>query len=341
LQAQAKCLHILLFVGDDQPETAYHFDLVGAYPRSQTESGLEPFYEDILLRIQTTVSTDEVTQHQIVETPISYATWQQFRTPEAMRVAARELDKRNFFTQMVRIADLVHVPSVGDAVAEQYSEGCFSTWDPELGALVATVTGSARPVDKTNITEDDLAVIVGVRPDGQGALVREVEGKDNSPPSSEALEMIDMDSELPRISLDEGWDFTAEVPVARSKLHGHRGISAYHPDYVEFVPLEPQYYHYIVSCATGAQAQGIKDAFARSSALRSPEDPRQVVFTVLPGHGTMIAEKWVAGKTPFQAIWESMDAGHLCVDNRVPQGPMAYRLDRDGIMRLTTEGNEI
>jgi hypothetical protein len=295
------------------------------------------FYEDILLRIQTTVSTDEVTEHQTVKGRIPYETWQQLQTPEAMRVAARELDKRNFFTQMVRIADLVHVPSVGDAVAEQYSEGCFSTWDPVLGALVATVTGSARPVDKTNISENDLAVIVGVRPDGKGTLVREVEGKENSPPSSEALEMMDMDSMLPTISLGEGWQIGSKVPVARSKLHGHRGASAYHPDYVEFVPLEPQYYNYIVSCATGAQAQGIKDAFARSSALLNPEDPRQVVFTVLPGHGIVIAEKWVAGKAPFQVIWECMDAGYLAVHNRIPQGPMAYTPDRDGLMRLAAE----
>jgi hypothetical protein len=261
-----------------------------------------------------------------------------------MTAAARQLGARNFFTKMVRIADLVHVPSVGDAVAEQYSEGCFSSWDPTLNALIATITGSARPVKKSDITEDDLAVIVGVRPDGKGALVRQVEGKQNSPPSSEALEMVDMDAELPTILLKEGWDSkkapagkgdpVTEVPVARSKLHGHRGIRAYHPDYVEFVPLYPQYYHYIVSCATGAQAQGIKEAFARSAALQNPEDPRQVVFTVLPGHGTVVAEKWVPGKAPFEIVWEYMDAGYFQVDNRIPQGPMSYTLGTDGLMRL-------
>jgi hypothetical protein len=100
------------------------------------------------------------------------------------------------------------------------------------------------------------------------------------------------------------------------------------------VPLYPQYYHYIVSCATGAQAQGIKEAFARSEALQDPEDPRQVIFTVLPGHGTVIAEKWVPGKAPFELIWEYMDAGYLQVDNRVPQGPMAYARDPHGLMVL-------
>jgi hypothetical protein len=155
----------------------------------------------------------------------------------------------------VRIADLVPVPAVTDAVASQYSEGCFATWDPALGALVATVTGSARPVDKGAITEDDLAVIVGVRPDGRGALTRRVEGKRDAPPSSEAVELMDMDGPLPAIDLGPAWGTSARAPVVRSKLHGHRGIAAYDPRRVEYVPLDPPYYHYLVSCATDARAR--------------------------------------------------------------------------------------
>jgi hypothetical protein len=336
VQAQAKCIRILLLVGDESPEALYHFDLVGAYPRSEARD-LDAFYEDILLRLVTAVCTDEVTEHQIVGDPIPYAVWQDLSTPQAMQVAARQLGERNFFTEMVRIANLVHVPSVGDAVASQYSEGCFSTWDPVLGALIATATGSARPVDKSSITEDELAIIVGMRPDGKGTLVREVEGKRNSPPSSEALEMMDMDTTLPSITLEEDGPATVSVPVTRSKLHGHRGIAAYHPDYVEFVPLGPQYYHYLVSCATAAQAQGIKEAFTRSRSLQEPEDPRQVAFTVLPGHGTVIAEKWVPGKAPLQVIWEYMDAGYLQVDNLIPQGPMYYVPGPDGLMVVKSE----
>ena len=336
LQAQAKSIRIILVVGDEKPKAAFHFDLVGAYPRSDADD-LDAFYEDILLRLVTAICTEEVTRHQVVEEPIPYALWQRLSTPDEMRQAALQLGRRNFFTRMVRIADLVHVPSVGDAVAEQYSEGCFSTWDPTLGALVATVTGSARPVKKSDLSEEDLSVIVGVRPDGKGTLVREVEGKPNHPPSSEALEMMDMDTVLPMIMLSEEQGGPVQVPVTRSKLHGHRGIAAYHPDYVEFVPLEPQYHHYIVSCATGAQARGIKEAFARSEALRNPEDPRQVTFTILPGHGIAIVEKWVPGKAPFQAIWEQFDAGFLQVDNRIPQGPLSYLADANGMMWIHTQ----
>ncbi|HKZ55994.1 MAG TPA: hypothetical protein VJ123_10975 [Anaerolineales bacterium] len=354
LQAQAKCVRLLLVVGEDRPQAAYHFDLVGAYPRSDAAepflprngirravpggaaADLEDFYDDIVLRVVTTLSTAEVTRHEVVGEPIPRTTWGQRTTPAAMARAGRELDQRGFFTEMVRIADLVAVPALDEAIASQYSEGCFATWDPELQALIATVTGSARPVDKRRIGDHDLAVIVGVRPDGLGALVRHVQGRPNDPPSSEAVEMIDMDAPLPRVAVPWAAD-GMQAPVIRSKLHGHRGVASYDPARVEYAPLDPPYFHYLVSCATEAQARGIKAAFARSQALRDPHDPRAIVFSILPGHGVVIVEKWVAAKEPFQAIWEAMDAGHLQVENRVPQGPLSYQAGPDGRMVLSVE----
>jgi hypothetical protein len=337
VQAQAKGLRIILVVGEEHPLEAYHFDLVGAYPRSIAD-GSGAFYDDIVLRIVTTMSATEVTEHEVVGEPISYDVWRGLRTPAAMQAAGRQLGERHFFTEMVRISDLVPVPAVPDSISSQYSEGCFATWEPTLNALIATVTGSARPVDKGSIAEDDLAVLVGVRPDQCGALTRQVEGKRNDRPSSEAVEMMSMDSMLPTIALDPAWDVSAPVPVVRSKLHGHRGVAAYDPQQVEYVSLDLPYYHYLVSCGTDAQARGIVGAFARAEALRNPDDARQVAFTVLPGHGAFIVEKWVAGKAPFQVIWEYMDAGALQVDNRIPQGSMAYVPSPDGRMVLRTTG---
>ncbi|RME48245.1 MAG: hypothetical protein D6791_03785 [Chloroflexi bacterium] len=328
LQAQTKSIRILLIVGDEKPEDVYHFDLVGAYPKS---SASDPdFYEDIALRTITTVSTHEVTDHQVVGELIPYDFWRSLSTPQAMRTAAQELGRRNFFTEMVQINRLVRVPAVENAVASQYSEGCFATWEPALDAIIATITGSARPVDKDNITEDELAILSGVRPGGIGAYVRHVEKKRNDPPSSEAVEMLEMDQALPRVRLGAEWGIEKEVPVVRSKLHGHRGVYAYDPRFVEYTPLDPPYFHYLVSCATEAQARAVKGAFSRSQALQNPEDPRQLVFTILPGHGLVMAEKWVAGKAPFQLMWEYMDAGYIEIDSHVPQGPIEYVPDEDG-----------
>ena len=333
LQTQAKCIRLILVVGHNHPEEAYIFDLVGAYPRITAEDPLS-FYDDIALRIATSISSGEVTEHEESGDPIPWEVWQSLTTPPAMIRAGHLLGERHFFTEMVRIANLANVPSINDAVSSQYSEGCFSSWEPKIGVLISTVTGSARPVEKYNLTDNELAVISGVRPDGKGALVRHVEGKRNDPPSSEAVEMIAMDGSLPRIRLGEEWGITDEVPVTRSKLHGHRGVQAYNPIYVENVYLDPPYYHFPVSCGSDAQARAIQSAFSRSASLNNPDDPRRVAFVVLPGHGVMITEKWVAGKAPFQLIWEYMDSGYLEITKLIPQGPLTFLPAADGRMIL-------
>ncbi len=195
-QAQAKCVRIILVVGDQHPQEAYTFDLVGGHPRT-VAANPDEFYTDLALRIATAVCTHEITDHEVIDDPISNETWQRLSTPPAMLAAGKEFGARHFFTEMVSVANLVDVPVFDGSISSQYSEGCYSTWDPDLGALVTTVTGSARPVDKGHLTENELAVIVSARPDGRGARIRQVEGKRNDPPSSEAVELIEMDSRLP------------------------------------------------------------------------------------------------------------------------------------------------
>jgi hypothetical protein len=367
LQAQMKCVRILLVVGDQHPLEAYTIDLVGGHPLT---SGNQPdtFYTDLVLRIATAVCTYEITKHEVVGEPVSRSVWESLATPPAMLIAGQEFGARHFFTEMVNVANLVSVPVFDSVISSQYSEGCYSTWDPDLEALITTVTGSARPVDKGHLTENELAIIVSARPDGLGARIRYIEGQPNDPPSSEAVELIEMDSRLPRLKYDritsQLWDFSTQalaneggegslcspgygiqpktmvkttlttVPVTRSKLHGHRGVSSYDPRWVEHVYLDQAYYDYPVSCSTKAQAGAIQAAFGRAEALTNPADPRLVVFTVLPGHGVLIVEKWVAGKAPFQVIWELMDDNRLEIANLIPQGALEFKLKSSGRMIL-------
>ncbi len=329
VQAQAKSIRILLVVGERQVQEIHHFDLVGGHPVSRGPTS-QSLFIDAALRMVTAISTRELTDHQWVGDPLPRELWESLETPSALLRAARELGRRHFFTRMVRVEDLVHVPAVGDAIAHQYSEGCFATWDASLGALITTVTGSARPVEKDKLSLRDLAVVVGVRPDGQGALVRAVEGQPADPPSSEAVEMVMLMEGAPRVQLPGG----ERVPAIRSILHGHRGVGAYDPAAVEFVPLDEAYYRFPVTCATEAQAQGLLKAFARSCALRDPQDPRQVVFTVLPTHGVVMVERWVPGKEPLAHLYELMDQGKMVVEGAIPQGPMTYQPGPDGRMML-------
>ena len=332
LQIQTKCIRVLLVIGKEEPQSAFLFDLVGAHPRIPFEDA-QAFYRDIALRIRTAASTEEITNHQVMEPPIKQEEWDKLSTIQEMARASQELGKRDFFTEMIQVSQLAEIPGFSDAIASQYSAGCFATWDIQVNGLLTTITGSARPVRKENITDRDLAIIVGIKPERDGALIRKVEGHPNHPPSSEAVEMIGMDLDLPRISLKGG----AQVPVIRSKLHGHRGVLSYDPQRVEYVALPDSYLHYPVSCSTDAQYRAVQQAFSSSMALRNPDDPRQIVFTVLPGHGLVIVEKWVERKPAFQVIWEAMDQKEIEITNDVPQGPFHFEIDGQRCsLRLST-----
>lgn len=328
LQSQTFSVRLMMAVGTDAVEEIYHMDLVGAH-RRVVPASLPELCEDIGLRMATATSTGEVTDHEIVEPALPAEAWRAAQAPAAMERASLEFGQRDFFTEMVRVGDLVDAPSLADAVASQYSEGCFATWDPELRGLVATATGSARPVDKRHIAREEMSLIVGLRPDGRGARVRNVEGIPNLPPSSESVEMMMIDEVLPRISLGSNGNGAGRLPVVRSKLHGHRGVASFDPAVVEFVSLDPAYYEYPVSCGTEAQAEAITAAFGRAESLRNPRDPRKIAFTILPGHGVVLCEKWIPGKEPFEVLWEAMDSGAIVIDRLVPQHHVEYeRHDR-------------
>ena len=319
IQIQTKSIRVLLVIGNDQPESALLFDLVGAHPQIKFEDA-QSFYKDIATRIMTAASTQEITNHRAVEPQILREEWDHLSTIKEMTQASHELGKRDFFTEMIKVSQVAEIPGFSEAISQQYSEGCFATWDAQINGLLTTITGSARPVRKENITDKDLAVIVGIKPERDGALIRKIEGHPNHPPSSEAVEMIGMDLDLPKIILRKG----THVPVIRSKLHGHRGIQSFDRSRVEYVSLPESYLYYPVSCSTDAQYRAVQTAFSSSAALQNPDDPRQIVFTVLPGHGLVIVEKWVDGKHAFQAIWEAIDNKDIEITNSIPQGPFRF-----------------
>ena len=322
IQIQSKSIRVLLVVGDEKPDSAFLFDLVGAHPQIRNDDP-QTFYKDITTRIMTAASTQEITRHQVVKPDIKREVWDDLPTIQYMTQASQELGKRDFFTEMILVSDVAEIPGFSDAISQQYSEGCFATWDTQINGLLTTITGSARPVRKENITDKDLAVIIGIKPEHDGALIRQVEGHPNHPPSSEAVEMIGMDLKLPRVSLPLSGG--AQAPVIRSKLHGHRGVRSFNRDLVEYVSIPESYLYYPVSCSTDAQYRAVQEAFSGSTALQNPEDPRQIIFTVLPGHGVVIVEKWVEGKQPFQVIWEGMDHRDIEISNDIPQGPFEYQ----------------
>ena len=81
IQAQLKCVRLLLLVGEeDRIERVYHIDLVGAHPTTEYSIGEEPFYTDIVMRTATYESTYEVTKHEIVGDLIPADIWAELTT---------------------------------------------------------------------------------------------------------------------------------------------------------------------------------------------------------------------------------------------------------------------
>jgi len=79
---------VLLVVGDEQPQEAYIFDLVGAYPRIPFHNE-EDFLKEIVWRMVTVASTRTVSQHQMQGEPIPRQVWEALTAPRAMMQASR------------------------------------------------------------------------------------------------------------------------------------------------------------------------------------------------------------------------------------------------------------
>jgi hypothetical protein len=125
-------------------------------------------------------------------------------------------------------------------------------------------------------------------------------------------------------------------------------VAAFDPTKVEAVRLGPLYYTQLVSCGTGALAEGTAAAFAASESLRDLNDPRRVIFLEQPGHGVMVVEKWPPkddGTQPFETIHDYLSSGVLQMTLEVAQGPvhweMAAGTDGRRVMRRVTEPSSV
>ena len=119
------------------------------------------------------------------------------------------------------------------------------------------------------------------------------------------------------------WHFTAG---ARRPLETARAsrVAAYNPEHVEFAPMDAVFSRYPVTCGTRGQAEGVKEAFARSEALRNPQDPAGWSSRCSRRTGCSSSRNGCPAKAPLQAIWEAMDAGDIVIESRVPQGPETF-----------------
>ncbi len=333
VQAQALSVRVMaLRTLDGRPYRAMHFDLAGARPVTDA-TDMESFAADVGPRVLAAVCSQEVKAHAFLDDPVPAEQWAGLRGPDAMIRAGNIFTEFGFFTTPFFVEKILGFRGISEAISAQYSEGCYAVYEPELGGMITTATGSSRLVDKRSISRADQAVIVGIRPGRDGAWVRPVAGLDPVMPSVEAVEMLSISQAVATHKRANAAGELVDVPNLRALLHGHLGVAAFDPVYVEAVQLDPLYYTQLVSCGTSALAHGSATAFARSEALRRLDDPRRLVFLEQPGHGVMVAEKWSDpddDRDAFEIIHEYLRAGHLQMTLDIPQGPILWESFTDG-----------
>lgn len=338
IQGQAISIRVMAVVSDEAglPLRALHFDLAGAHPTSDATDP-KRFAAEAGGRILTAVCAHEVDHHDLLDDRLPREVWESLDTPEAMIQAGATFARFGFFNTPIAIEKILGYRGIGDAIAAQYSEGCYAVFEPEIPGLVTTATGSSRLVDKRSITRDDQAIVIGMKPGRDGARIMGIEGRSVVLPSVEAVEMMAVCEAVPWHTRTTRAGRAVKVPAIRSILHGHLGVEAFDLGRVESVALPESYYTYLVSCGTGALADGTAEAFARSSALRDLADPRGVVFLEQPGHGVVVVEKWVEGKVPFQTIREYLETGRLRMTSVVPQGQIQWAPHDDRMLKRGLE----
>ncbi len=329
LQAQMLSIRLMAVRTDKgRPYRALHFDLAGARPVSDA-TDLAAFGAEAGARIIAAVCAREVNSHVIETETVPAEVWAQLEGPDAMVRAGATFTEYGFFTTPFYIEKILGYRGISDAISAQFSEGCYAVYEPDIPGMLTTATGSSRLVDKRAITRRDQAVVTGIKPMRDGAIVRPVEGMESVVPSVEAVELMGLCQAVPsHVRLNRN-GARVSVPNARAILHGHLGVESFDPRYVEAVMLDPLFYTQLVSCGTGALANGTAAAFASSEALSSLDDPRRVVFLEQPGHGVLVVEKWLpdeqAGQ-PFDLIHQALQAGHLRMSYDIAQGPVQWEL---------------
>lgn len=319
LQVQVKSVWTGAVVGD--PETGvidgiYLFDLVGAHP-FVTASSVEQLADDLVARLTTIVCTTQADHHERVSTTIPRDVWERATAPDRMVEAAWELGRRGFLTAPIHLKDF-GFRALGRAISNQYSEGCLATYDPALGVLLTTATGSARVVDKRYISRADIALVQEIKPDNSGVRIPRVEGRPFVKPSVEAVELARIIFDAPR--------FAGSLPTLPvSIIHLHMSIAAYNPSVVEYVALDPPFYTCPVSCGTRELADGTARAFARSSVLSDRDEPRRIAVLEQPTHGCVLVELGEGTTPAYQRIFDAIDRGDLVLSFDVPQGRVRWQ----------------
>ncbi len=273
-------------------------------------------------------------RYRVIQDALSYEDWLASPVPDDLVQAGHRMDRLRLLPPQIAVS---HYVSPGLARIyerflnmKKFSEGTLCAWDPRLGLMMITGSGSWG-VDKRHLKREDVVPIGGVSE--EGVLVYAPEGVKTKGPSVETREFYEAFLRAPKVRLrptEGGWavdeNGPVEAPLIRSIIHAHVGVVDADERLVEHVPPNRRAFPYAFGCGTDLMLEVTAEALSRSRALHDPGDPRAVVLWEFDNHGIAVAELWKGEPRP-RAI-------QLTLDMFDPDGLGAIRYRPDEVVQV-------
>jgi hypothetical protein len=243
-------------------------------------------------------------QFDVNNDAITQAAWNETKIPDEIVRAGHRMHELGLLPQPQKISDYVS-PRMA-RVYERYlglkgfSEGMLFAMDPLTGTTMVTASGS-WDVDKRALHRDEVTALSGIvegRVQVQAPVAVRPKG-----PSVEALEVLSLLDAAPRVRVSadgaNGWRLDpggqVEVPIIRSGIHAHIGVSSADEAVVETIEPDRKNYPYGFGCGTDLMCEVARSTVERSSAINDPNDHRRYVRWPMLYHGEMVIELWKEG----------------------------------------------
>lgn len=306
----------IVFVSGPGAQEVTYCTLEGGHP-TETYAKVEGLRD----RLVASASAREVGgQFDVNADAITEAAWSESQIPDEIVRAGHRMHELGLLPQPKQISDYV---SPGMARVYQrylglkgFSEGMMFAVDPVSGTTMVTASGS-WDVDKRALHRDEVTALAGIV-EGRVQVQAPV-GIRPKGPSVEALEVLSLLEGAPRVRLSPtgtgGWrvdpNGQVEVPIIRSGIHAHIGVSSADDAVVETIEPDRMNYPYGFGCGTDLMCEVARSTVQRSSAINDPHDHRRFVRWPMLYHGEMVVELWKEGSEDetFAGLLDLFDGG--------------------------------
>jgi hypothetical protein len=312
----------VVFLSGDRESGALHeatlCTLEGGHPTVR-----DGFADQIRDRLVTAACAHEVGgRYEVLEGGLDPAAWDATPIPEALIEAGHRMDELGLLPPPKRVSEYVS-PKLA-AIYQRYlgikgfSEGMLFAYEPEIGALMVTASGS-WDVDKRALRRDEVVTIGGSR--GDKLQVLAPPGVSPKGPSVEAWEMYMLLQGVPQVRVAPdgagGWSVDPEgpvqVPIVRAGIHTHSGVEAVDEDLIESIPANRELVPFGFGCGTDLMRDVARDAARRSRAINDPSDRRCYVRWPMLYHGDTVVELWKPGvsRKPLEGLLDLYEPDRL------------------------------